>query len=244
MNTKKKDPMRLAKGRHNKPKVIYLQSGYPKSEELVQKYLTKINCKWLPDIFTERKTKNQYNMPALDRAIEYAADNKADLIAANIGKRLRNMYVISKLLEANARNVRFYSYDITFNKATLMHPESLEAMSLAYRAELSETVSKKMKKMKKVGYIDKHGVKRHSFGLHSEEHLKKAGEGGAKAHKANFTIFATKMKPIISKAEREGHTTLAALAKYLNDNKIPTRYKKNWHPSNVSNLKKKIKELT
>ena len=237
--------LQIKKGKHRKPFVLYVPLKFaPTSIPLMEKYLTNKKCKVLKEQFKERQSKNAYSLPALEKAIDYAFDNKANIIAANMGKRLRNIKVMTLLITAAAKGIKFYHFDTTFKHATPMHPETLVTISAQYRAALSETVTERMKKMKKTGYTDKDGNMRYSFGLHSKEDLKKAGEGGAKAHKANYTQFAKKIKPKIEAIEQQGHTTLAAIAAELNRKKIASRYGGGWHPSTVRNIKNKIGELS
>ncbi len=236
--------LQVKKGKHRKPFVLYVPLAYAdRSIPLIEKYLTNKKCKWLKEHFKERKSKNPYSLPALEKAIAYAAEHNADIIAANMGKRLRNISVLTLLITAGAKGVRFWHFDTTLKHASIMDIDTLIHISAQYRADLSETVTEKMKRMKKTGYKDKDGNLRYSFGLHSEEDLKKAGQGGAKAHRKNFIRFARMLKPEIDAIEKQGHTTLAAIAAELNRKKIPSRYGGGWYPSTVRNLKNKIKEL-
>ena len=235
----------IQKGRHRKPFVIYVPLKYAaKSIPMMEKYLSRNKCKALEKQFKERQSRNPYSLPALEKAIEYAAENKANLIAANMGRRLRNTKVMTLLITAAARNIKFFHFDTTFKNATIMDPETLVTISAQYVADLSETVKERMKKMKKTGYTDKYGNLRYSFGLHSEEDLRKAGEGGARVHRENYIRFAREIQPEIEAIEKEGHTTLAAIASELNRKEIPSRYGKAWHPSSVRTIKIKIGELS
>ncbi|MFZ3585378.1 recombinase family protein, partial [Loktanella sp. DJP18] len=69
--------------------------------------------------------------------------------------------------------------------------------------------------------------------------LKRAGKGGAALHAAvasNADRFAEDLRPVIDDVQRQGVTTLRAIAAALNDRGMLTRRGGTWQVSNVRNL--------
>jgi hypothetical protein len=61
------------------------------------------------------------------------------------------------------------------------------------------------------------------------------------ARKASADKFATQILPMIESLKGEGHTSLPALAKELNERGIPTARGAKWHASTVKNLLSRVK---
>lgn len=221
--------------------VLYMQEGDIKIQlEQLQQQVKKYGGKIINQ-FIEARSKKIHHLPALKQAIDYAFENDAYILASNMGKKLRNLEVISLLVNAQTKQVRFYHYNPRSNLALYMDMTTLQMQSEAYVAELSETVKEKMAQMKQDGYYNKKGELKHSFGTPDPV---MAGTKAGKSHKENYARFAKKMIPHIEKLEKEGHWNMARKARALNQKKIPTRYGKTWHASSVKNLLKKIEEIS
>ena len=94
--------------------------------------------------------------------------------------------------------------------------------------------------MKKDGYKTKKGELKHSFGTPDPV---AAGKKAGKSHQKNYQHFAESLIPEIKKLQKDGITTLAGIAKELNQRGIQTRYNRSWHASSVRNLLIKMKGI-
>jgi len=56
--------------------------------------------------------------------------------------------------------------------------------------------------------------------------------------------FAARTQPIIDDIRNEGHTSLGAIARKLNERQVPTRSGKPWYPSTVSDLLDRLNGLS
>ena len=190
--------------------------------------------------FIEPFTRNINAMPILQACIHVAMDKNAYILSSNMGKRLRNLKAIELLVRAQRHQVRFYHFDNRDKKAYLINMKTLEQQSKAYRVALSETVKEKMARMKKNGYKTKKGEIRHSFGTPDPV---AAGKKAGKSHQKNYQHFAESLIPEIKKLQKGGVTTLAGIARQLNQRGIQTRYNRSWHASSVRNLLIKMKGM-
>ena len=220
--------------------VFYMQEGDVETQKAqLEKVLTKRGGLHLKD-FIEPATRNIHSMPMLQACIQCAMDKNAYILSSNMGKRLRNLKAIEMLVHAQRHKVRFYHFDNRDNKAYLINMKTLEQQSKAYRVALSETVKDKMARMKKNGYTTKKGEIKHSFGTPDPV---AAGKRAGKSHQANYQHFVESLIPEIKQLQKAGITTLAGIAKELNQRGIQTRYNRSWHASSVRNLLIKMKGI-
>ncbi|WP_284154963.1 recombinase family protein [Algicella marina] len=69
--------------------------------------------------------------------------------------------------------------------------------------------------------------------------LRRAGKGGEALREVvtrNADDFAEELRPVVEAIRTDGHTSLRAIARALNDRGILTRRGGRWHVSNVRNL--------
>ena len=236
----KKTIKRALEPRAKRRWLFYMQEGDVDTQRAqLNKVLKKRGGLHLED-FIEPFTHNINSMPILQACVHVAMNKSAYILASNMGKRLRNLKAIEVLVHAQRHQVRFYHFDNRDNRAYLMNMETLQQQSYAYRTALSETVKEKMAKMKKDGYKTKKGELKHSFGTPDPV---AAGKKAGKSHDKNYQHFAESLIPEIKKLQKDGITTLAGIAKELNQRGIQTRYNRSWHASSVRNLLIKMKGI-
>jgi DNA invertase Pin-like site-specific DNA recombinase len=165
--------------------------------------------------FTEIESTRKDKRPILLQALNYCRRNKTMLIIAKLDRLARNVAFISTLMESK---VEFVAVDNPNASKIVLH--MLAAFAEHERDQISIRTREALQAAKRRG--------------------KKLGKHGmilGRENKRNADIFAMKMKPAIETLQANGFSSIRAITKELNRQKIPTfRKGKKWHSTTVYNL--------
>jgi len=186
--------------------------------------------------YTEQESGRKNDRPELLKAIEHCAKEGATLVVAKLDRLARNVYFVTRLLEAG----------IDFVCADMPHANKLTIHIIAAMAEYEAgQTSKRTKAALAV-------VKGKGKALGSPDIAKLAVDGRA-ARTANAQVYAENVYPVIERIKSFGISTLRDIAKELTDRKIetPSRQAKidkgkpvigtaKWHPQQVATVIERV----
>lgn len=185
--------------------------GLEAQEDAVHLYIKAKNIKLIRE-FTEVESTRKNKRPVLQEALGYCSENKVLLIIAKLDRISRNVAFISSLMESK---VEFIAADYPTADRLILH------ILAAFAEYEREQISKRTKAALEVA--KQRGVE---LGRH--------GKILADINKKAALRFAKKLKPIITKLNREGYTSIQSITDQLNTRKIPTfRLGSKWHKSTV-----------
>lgn len=180
--------------------------------------------------FTDVESGKRSDRPQLLAALQQADLTGATVCVAKLDRLSRDANYISNL---QVRGAKFVAANMPEATGLLIHimagiaQEEREAISQRTKAALAVAKAKGMKL----------GNPNGAAALH------KAGKGNVAAVavlKAEASIHAAKVAPVVARLRAAGVTSLPRLALSLNNEGIRTPRGGRWHPSSVSNLLKRI----
>jgi len=180
--------------------------------------------------YTEQESGKRDDRPELAKALHHAKVTGATLVIAKLDRLSRNA---AFLLQLQDSGVKFVAADmpeachLTVGILALVAQQEREAISARTQAALKAAKDRGTKLGNPNGAAA----------------LRRAGKGNASAVsalKGAADRHATDLAPVVAQLRTEGHTSLPALAKALNERQMRTPRGGQWHPSSVKNLLARI----
>ena len=176
--------------------------------------------------FTEVESGRRNDRPELQAALKLAKLTGATLVIAKLDRLSRNAAFLLTLRDSG---VRFVACDMP--QANTL---TVGVMALVAQAE-REAISKRTKEA--LAAAKARGAKLGN--PNGAAALIRAGKGGVALREAvasNADAHAAALTPVIAELQRQGHTSLRALARELNARGMRTRRDGRWRVSTVRNL--------
>jgi len=177
----------------------------------------------LIDAFTEVESTRKTDLPQLAAALEACCRHKATLVIAKLDRLARNVAFISGLMESG---VEFVAVDMPEANRLTLH--ILAAVAEHEREMISQRTKAALQAAKA------RGVK-----LGSPE-PKKGAAIRTQVIQDKADRFAANILPIIRDLQTQGVTSYRAIARALNARGIPTANQRQWYPTTVKNLLKRV----
>jgi len=176
--------------------------------------------------FTEVESGRKSDRPELLRALELARLTGATLVIARLDRLSRNAAFLLTLRDSGVRFLAVdmpEANDLTVGIMALVAQQEREAISRRTKEALAAAKARGVKLGNPNGAAA----------------LRRAGDNGSALRKlvaANADRFAQDLAPVVAALQSQGHVTLRALARALDDRGILTRRGGRWHVSTVRNL--------
>ena len=176
--------------------------------------------------FTEVESGKRNDRPELLVALERCSVTGATLVVAKLDRLSRNAAFLMALQNSG---VSFVAADMpdannfTVGIMALVAQQEREAISSRTKAALAAAKARGQRLGNPNGAAS----------------LRRAGKGAAAAllaRRRNADEHASRLRPVITRMRSEGHTSLNALAKALNEEGMVTPRSARWHASSVQNL--------
>jgi len=180
--------------------------------------------------FTEVESGRKADRPELLRALELARLTGATMVIARLDRLSRNAAFLLTLRDSGVRFLAVdmpEANDLTVGIMALVAQQEREAISRRTKEALAAAKAR--------------GVKLGN--PNGASALRRAGDNGSALRKlvtANADRFAQDLAPVVADLRSEGHVTLRALARALDDRGILTRRGGRWHVSNVRSLLRRL----
>jgi len=180
----------------------------------------------LLDAFVEVESGKKKDRPQLAAALATAKKAGAVLVIAKLDRLARNVAVVANLMESG---VDFVAVDNpTANRLTIHILAAVaedEALRISERTKAALAAAKAR------------GVK---LGTTGKAHGKLQGPKLAKANKQAAADRAALIADTVAEIQNAGSSTLRGIADELNRRGVPTAQGKEWHPTSVSRLLKRL----
>jgi DNA invertase Pin-like site-specific DNA recombinase len=163
--------------------------------------------------YTEVESGKRNDRPELERALEFAAQHKAVLVIAKLDRLSRDVHFISGLLK---RNVPIKACDMP----------NADNFQFHIMAAVAEKEREMIAERTKVAIAAKRA--------------RGAEWGTNKARADAANQFAQSLQPLIQTLIGEGHTTLAALTRELNERGVRTSMGTTWGIGQVGRVLKRL----
>lgn len=181
--------------------------------------------------YVEVESGRRCDRPELAKALQHAKVNKAALVVAKVDRLARNVHFLETILSGDV-DVRFADL-LQLNGPTgrfilqqMAAVAQLEAGLISERTKAALAAAKA--RGKKLG-----GYRGHSV----EPKL------GTIARQQKADVRAKDLAPVISEIRAAGATSLAAVAKALNERGVPTARDGKWSPTKVSRVISRISKI-
>lgn len=180
--------------------------------------------------FTEVESGKRRDRPQLTEALRYAEMTGATLVIAKLDRLSRNAAFLLQLQESGAKFIAAdmpEASNLTVGILALVAQQEREAISARTKAALAAAKARGVKLGNPNGAAA----------------IRRAGKGtGAAvgAVKASADAHAARLAPVVAAIRAEGHTSLPAIARELNERHMETPRGGRWHPSSVRNLLARI----
>lgn len=199
--------------------------GLAAQRTAVEQFCETRGCEVLAE-FTEVESGNRNDRPQLAKAIHRAQVTGATLVIAKLDRLSRNA---AFLLQLQDSGVRFIAADmpdachLTVGILALVAQQEREAISARTKAALAAAKERGQRLGNPNG---------------AEALLRAAKGNGAavEAIKAAADEHAAKLQPVVDELRERGITSLAGIARELNQMQMRTPRGGMWHPSSVRNL--------
>jgi DNA invertase Pin-like site-specific DNA recombinase len=176
------------------------------------------------DVFAEVESGRNPERPKLKEAITRCRELKAKLLIAKLDRLARSVAFISNLMES----------DVEFTVADFPEANRLTIHILAAVAEHeARLISERTRSA--LAQAKQRGTKLGSLSHKSEKHLSDL-QRAREIRTQRAQLRAIELEPFISDARAAGHTSLAAIAKKLNDWKQPAPLGGKWTPGQVKRI--------
>ena len=199
--------------------------GLEAQKEGVRQFCRGRDCNMLAE-FVEVESGKRDDRPQLARALHHAKLTGATLVIAKLDRLSRNLTFLSALQDGK---VKFVAADMPEANETMV--QFMAVMAQAERQAISRRTKEALQAAKARG--QKLG------NPNGTAAIRRAGKGTTAALQAkqrNADAHAERLGPIIQRMRGEGHTSLGALAKALNEEGMVTPRGARWHASSVRNL--------
>ncbi len=199
--------------------------GLEAQRSAVKAYCKGRECQLLAE-FTEVESGKRNNRPELERALHHAKVTGATLVIAKLDRLSRNA---AFLLQLQDSGVKFVAADmpeachLTVGILALVAQQEREAISARTKAALQAA----KERGRKLGNPNGAAA------------LRRAAKGNASAVtalKGAADRHAADLAPVVAQLRAEGHHSLPALARALNDRQMQAPRGGHWHASSVRNL--------
>ena len=178
------------------------------------------------DNFTEIESGSRSDRPELAKALRLAEATGATLVIAKLDRLSRDAAFLLTLQKSG----------ISFTAADMPNADATTVGILAVIAQTErEAISKRTKAA--LAAAKARGVKLGN--PNGAAALRRAGKGntaGATAAAGKAAEHAARVRPIVADMQREGGTSLGALAEALNARGVRTLHGRTWHKTSVRNL--------
>lgn len=213
--------------------------GLEAQQALVREYLERVRGTELAS-FIEVESGKHSNRPQLQAALLRCEQSRATLLVAKLDRLIRDVEFLFKLRNSG---VRFQALDIPeANTLTLAIMAALaqherELISARTKAALAARVARGLPV----------GATAESLTAKQRETMARnqlpAARAGTAVLQARARERAAQIRPAIEEAQRAGHTSLRAIARYLTEREIPTPRGCAWTPTAVRNVQRIIGRL-
>lgn len=175
--------------------------------------------------FQDTESGKNSERPGLTKALERCKVTGATLVVAKLDRLSRSVAFLAALQDSGAK---FIAADMPEANELTVH--ILAAVAQAERKAISTRTKEALAQAKKNG--TKLG------NPNGAAALRRAGptKTGTEAIMRNAAQHAERLRPIVERLQAEGHASLGALARALNEASVLTPRGAFWHPSSVSNL--------
>ena len=176
--------------------------------------------------FTEVESGRKTDRPQLAEALTLSRLTGSTLVIAKLDRLSRNAAFLLTLRDSGVKFLAVdmpEANDLTVGIMALVAQQEREAISRRTREALAAAKARSVKLGNPNGAAA----------------LRRAGKGGAAlraAVVANADEFAESLAPVVANIQRDGITTLRAMADELNRRGLVTRRRGRWHVSNVGSL--------
>lgn len=199
--------------------------GLEAQRAAVEAFCQGRSCHMLAE-YTEVESGEKDSRPELEKALHYARVTGARLVIAKMDRLSRDLHFVTKLQKSGAQ---FTAADLPeadeFTVHIFVAAAQRERKLIAERTKAALAAAKAR------------GVKLGN--PNGAAALRRAGKGNGAAVgalKEAADRHATDLAPVVAHLQAEGHTSLPALAKALNERQMRTPRGGQWHPSSVRNL--------
>ena len=210
-------------------------NGLDAQRDAVQDWCCAKGCEILEE-FVEIESGRKNYRPQLLAAIDECRKQGAVLIVAKLDRLARNLSFIANLMDSQ---VKFVALDMPN-----MDDPDVSRLTIQLLASIAEFESRRISRRTREGLAQ---VRKHKTLGSPTPEIGAAAGGAALAAKAADN--ALRVMPYIEKLQGYGHTSLRALAKELNEWRVPLRIDKNnqpvlpdpvhgpmWQPQQVKNV--------
>lgn len=199
--------------------------GLEAQQNAVEQFATASQMEIL-DAFVEVESGKKKDRPQLAAALATAKKAGAVLVIAKLDRLARNVAVVANLMESG---VDFVAVDNpTANRLTIHILAAVaedEALRISERTKAALAAAKAR------------GVK---LGTTGKAHGKLQGPKLAKANREAAADRAALIADTVAEIQNAGSSTLRGIADELNRRSVPTAQGKEWHPTSVSRLLKRL----
>ena len=175
--------------------------------------------------YKEQESGKRNDRPELAKALHHAKVSGATLVIAKLDRLSRNVAFLAQLQEAG---VDFVAADMPDANELTIH--IMAAMAQAERKAISKRTKEALAAAKARGTKLGNPMGAKAFGGY------KGNAAAVAAIKAKASAFAGDVMPIIDAIKAEGHGSLRAIARELNERGIVTARGGKWGPQSVSDL--------
>jgi DNA invertase Pin-like site-specific DNA recombinase len=199
--------------------------GLEAQRNAVEGYCRGRECQLLAE-FTEVESGKRNDRPELAKALHHAKVTGATLVIAKLDRLSRNAAFLLQLQDSGAK---FVAADIpeachlTVGILALVAQQEREAISARTKAALRAAKDRG----RKLGNPN---------GAAALRRAAKGNTSAVSALKGAADRHAADLAPVVAQLQSEGHRSLPALAKALNERQMRTPRGGKWHPSSVRNL--------
>ena len=199
--------------------------GLEAQRAAVQEFCKGRECDVLAE-FTEVESGKRNTRPELAKALHHAKVTGATLVIAKLDRLSRNAAFLLTLQESGAKFIAAdmpQACELTVGILALVAQQEAKAISARTKAALAAA------KARGVRLGNPNGAAA----------IRRAGKGtsaAVAAVKAGADAHAQQLAPVVEQLRKEGHVSLPAIARELNERGMVTPRGGRWHPSSVRNL--------
>jgi DNA invertase Pin-like site-specific DNA recombinase len=198
--------------------------GLDAQRAAIAEYCASRRCEPLAE-YTEVESGKRDDRPELTRALHHARMTGATLVIAKLDRLSRNLAFLATLQDAGTK---FVAADMPDANELTVH--IMSAMAQAERKAISKRTKEALAAAKARGQKLGSPIGAKAFGPYQ-------GNGSAvEAVKARAKAFATDVMPIIEAIRADGHASLRAIARELNNRGIVTARGGQWAAQSVSDV--------
>jgi len=191
----------------------------------VETFCASRGCERIAPPFIEVESGKRDDRPELAKALHHAKVTGATLVIAKLDRLSRNLAFLAALQDAGTK---FVAADMPEANELTIH--IMAVMAQAERKAISKRTKEALAAAKARGAKLGNPMGAEAFGIY------KGNDAAIAAIKAKSSAFAADVMPIIDAIKADGHRSLRAIAKELNDREIVTARGGKWGPQSVSDL--------